>query len=113
MNAINVIIFINMQMKNKYNSQHTFLFFKIEDFIKLHLHKSYNVLNIKLRKLSIQFINLFKVIKRIRCCKAVVESSERSEDNLKIVSLISDDISIFFKIAVQLLSSSKMLMFEN
>ena len=52
-------------MKNKYNNQHIFLFFKIEDFVKLCLHKNYNVLNIKLKKLNVQFINLFKFIKKI------------------------------------------------
>ena len=54
-----------MQMKNKYNSQHTFLFFKIENLVKLHLYKNYNILNIKLRKLNTQFINLFKIIEKI------------------------------------------------
>ena len=54
-------------MKNKYNNQHTLLFFKIKDFIKLCLYKDYNILNIKLRKLSMQFVNLFKIIKRINC----------------------------------------------
>ena len=64
---MNIIALVNMQMKNKYDSQHTSLFFKIEDLVKLHLHKSYNILNIKLRKLSTQFVDSFKVIERIDC----------------------------------------------
>ena len=39
-------------MKNKYNNQYTFLFFKIENLVKLYLHKNYNILNIKLKKLN-------------------------------------------------------------
>ena len=67
MNVANIIILINMQMKNKYDSQHTSLFFKIKDLVKLCLHKDYNILDIKLRKLNTQFVSLFKVIKRIDC----------------------------------------------
>ena len=54
-------------MKNKYNNQHTSLFFKIENLVKLCLHKNYNILNIKSRKLNAQFIDSFKVIERINC----------------------------------------------
>ena len=54
-------------MKNKYDNQHISLFFKIEDLVKLYLHKNYNILNIKLRKLSAQFIDSFKIIKKINC----------------------------------------------
>ena len=41
------------------------MFFRVNDFVNLRLHREYSVFVIKLKKIKQQLINSFKIIKRI------------------------------------------------
>ena len=64
MNVKDVINFASMKMKKYYDKHHQPMFFKVDDLIKLRLHRRYELPGIS-TKLKQQFVGSFKVIKRI------------------------------------------------
>ena len=61
------------------------MFFRVDDFVNLRLHREYSVLAIKLKKIEQQLINSFKIIKRIDRLTYELELSA----NMKIHNVIS------------------------
>ena len=63
--AINVILFINAQIKFRYDNKYKSLMLKVDDIIKLRLHKKYFLFNKSNKKLFNQYVELFFVKRRI------------------------------------------------
>ena len=62
----NIIALIIIYVKEYYDNKHKAKFFKVSDMINLQLHWEYTVLSIQNKKIEQQFIDLFKIIERIR-----------------------------------------------
>ena len=64
-NIKDIITFAVIQMKKYYDNRHKSKFFNIEDMINLQLHHRYTILSIQNKKIEQQFIDSFRVKKRI------------------------------------------------
>ena len=61
--AIDVIAFVVVKSKVYYNVKHTFILFKIDEYIYLRLHQDYQLSNKSNKKFSQERCELFKVIR--------------------------------------------------
>ena len=63
----NAIAFVNINVKYHYDKHHQSIFFKINDYAFLRLYKEYNILiNFEIiKKLSQQYVDFFKILKRV------------------------------------------------
>ena len=61
------IVFAQMNVKHQYDDKHQSLFMKADDQILIRLHRDYDIFFIAMldKKLSQQFVELFKILKRI------------------------------------------------
>ena len=59
------IVFAAMKMKEYYDAHHQFMFFRVNDFVNIRLHRGYSVPAIKSKKIEQQLIDPFKIIKRV------------------------------------------------
>ena len=61
------IVFININIKYYYDKHYQLMFLKINDYAFLHLHIKYNIsINLEIiKKLSQQYIDSFKILKKI------------------------------------------------
>ncbi len=66
-NIKDAITFTLLRIKDYYNSKYIVKFFNISNLINLRLYKGYRIPSITSKKLGLEFISLFKVLKRIRC----------------------------------------------
>ena len=60
-----IITFAVIWMKKYYDDRHKSKFFSVENMINLQLHHRYTILSIQNRKIEQQFIDSFRIIKRI------------------------------------------------
>lgn len=63
--AKNVVAFVNVMHKLRYNKMHKNMKLKIEDYAFLRLHAKYIISRLINKKLSQQRVNLFKTLKKI------------------------------------------------
>jgi hypothetical protein len=63
----NTLTWTQMQMKSQYDRKHQYLNMKIDDYALLRLHKEYNISATKIleKKLSQQYADLFKILKKV------------------------------------------------
>ena len=60
-----VMLFVNAQMKFRYDNKHKSLMLKIDDIIYLRFYKNYSLLNKFIKKLNNQYVESFLVKQRI------------------------------------------------
>ena len=65
--VFNFIVFAQINAKYYYNKKHLSMFLKIDNYVLLRLYREYNIFFIKYldSKLSQQFVDLFRIIKKI------------------------------------------------
>ena len=63
--AQNAFVFASIRMKEYYNAKHKPMFFKIDDYVHLRLHRDYQIIDVQSRKLDQQFAKSFEIVKRI------------------------------------------------
>ena len=64
-NANDAITFAQMVMKDQYDKHHTPKFFKVEDQMKIRLHKDYTLPGIFNQKTSQQFVEPQTILERV------------------------------------------------
>jgi hypothetical protein len=64
----NILAWTQMQMKSQYDRKHQYLNMRIDDYALLRLHKEYNISATKIleKKLSQQYADLFRILKKVR-----------------------------------------------
>lgn len=84
--ADSIMIFANVVMKVRYDKSHKFIMIKLDDDVYLWLHHEYEISDVENRKLTLQRVKSFKVLKMILndlVCKLTLPSI------MKIHSIIS------------------------
>jgi hypothetical protein len=61
----NVIIYVQLHMKFRYDKDYISFFFNIDDTVFLNLHQNYRISGIHNKKLAQQQIKSFKIIRRV------------------------------------------------
>ena len=65
-NVIDFIAFAQMQIKFYYDRKHQSMYFDVENYALLRLHRDYNIFFAKFKKLNQQYVNSFRVAEKIK-----------------------------------------------